>query len=374
MKIGFFGGTFDPVHTEHVKICLNVKDELHLDKIIVMPAGNPPHKAHKMTDKIHRLNMTKLAFKDCGFVEVSDYEVNKEEPSFTYLTLQYLKDIYPKDELYLIIGSDNINEFYAWKNPEIILEIATLVVSQRIGNKVMESTVNAFIRKYGKTPIILKNYGSNVSSTQMRAFLEFRLEDDYIPKNVYDYIVKNDLYHERCEFVEKIRTYLTEKRYIHTAYMVAESLKLGVWLKIDLNKAFTAAALHDISKKFTDEELLSKFNYLAGFYPKKVEHAFAGRHIARNFFGITDEDILNAIAYHTTARAGMSILEKVIYTADCIEKHRGYPGVESLRKIVYNNFDEGFMACLSKTMEVLKQMPDYEICDLTYEAYNFYIK
>lgn len=374
MRIGFFGGTFDPVHAEHLKICLSTKEELALDKIIVMPSGNPPHKAHKMTDKIHRANMVKLAFKSHDFIEVSDYEINRDEPSFTYLTLQYLKEIYPDDEFFLIIGSDNINEFYAWKNPDIILDIATMAVSQRIGNRVMNSTVNDFIRKYNKIPIILKNFGSNVSSTQMRAFLEFRLEDDYIPKDIYDYIIEHDLYHERKEFIENIKTYLTPKRYAHTAYTVAESLKLGVWLKIDLNKAFIAAALHDIAKKFTDEELLLKFNYRAGFYPKKVEHAFAGRHIARNFFGVMDEDILNAIAYHTTARADMSILERVIYTADCIEKTRNYPMVETLRKIVYNNFEEGFTACLGQTVELLKNVPDYEICDLTYEAYNFYVK
>lgn len=374
MKIGFFGGTFDPVHIEHIKICLNAKEELGLDKIIVMPSGNPPHKVHQMTDKIHRFNMAKLAFKGYDFIEVSDYEINREGPSFTYLTLQYLKEIYKDDQIYLIIGSDNINEFYAWKNPELILDMAALVVSQRIGNKVMDSTINAFSRKFNTTPILLKNYGSNVSSTQMRAFLQFRLEDDYIPKDIYDYIVENDLYHNAKEFVEKVKGYLSVKRYAHTAYMVAEALKLGVWLKIDSKKAFLAASLHDIAKRFTDEELFEKFNYKAGFYPKKVEHAFAGRYIARHYFDITDEDILNAIAYHTTARADMSILERVIYTADCIEKTRNYPGVEMLRKIVYNNFEEGFTACLEETVKLLKKIPDYEICDLTYEAYNFYIK
>lgn len=373
MKVGFFGGTFDPVHAEHVQICLSAKDELALDKIIVMPSGNPPHKLHKMTDKIHRLNMVKLAYAPYDFIEVSDYEVNNLCPSFTYLTLQYLKGIYPNDELYLIIGSDNLNEFYAWKNQEIILDTAIMAVSQRTGNKVTKSTIDDFIEKYKKTPIILENFGSNVSSTQMRAFLEFRLEDDYIPKDVYDYIIKNDLYYDRKEFMAKIKPYFSVKRYAHTAYAVAEAVKLGVWLKIDLNKAFIAAALHDIAKKFSDEELL-EFGYKAGKYPKKVEHAFAGRYFAEKFFNVTDEDILNSIAYHTTARANMSILERVIYTADCIEKTRSYEGVETLRKIVYNNFEEGFVACLKTTLEVLSQRPESEKCDLTEDAYNFYIK
>lgn len=373
MKIGFFGGTFDPVHTQHIEICLNSYYELKLDKIIVMPSGNPPHKLNEMTDKLHRFNMAKLAFKPYDFVEVSDYEIKKSEKSFTYETLQYLKQLYPFDEIFLIIGSDNVNEFYAWKNPEEILGIVKMVVSQRTGNMVTKSTVDDFVRKYNHIPIILSKCGNNVSSTQMRAFLEFRLEDDYLAKEVYDYIVKNNLYSFKKDYIEKIKGYLSVKRYAHTAYTVGEAIKLGVWLKIDLNKVFIAASLHDIAKKFTDEELTC-MGYKLGYYPKKVEHAFAGRFIARKDFDITDEDILNSIAYHTTARANMSILEKVIYTADCIEKTRNYEGVEILRRIVYNNFEEGFVACLKATMEILEKRPDSEISDLTDEAYNFYIK
>ena len=295
MKIGFFGGTFDPVHIEHIQICLNAKQELNLDKIIVMPSGTPPHK-FKMTGKEHRFNMASLAFSGINFIEIDDYEINKEDKSFTYETLSYLKEKFPADELFLIIGSDNLNEFYAWKNPEIILNTARMVVSQRIGNKTAKSTIDDFIRKYNHTPIILQQYGSNVSSTQMRAFLEFRLEDDYMPQKVYEYIVKNDLYHERKDFIGKIKGYLTEKRYRHTAYMVGEAIKIGVWQKIDLNKVFIAAALHDIAKKFSADELES-FGYKIGYYPKKVEHAFAGRYIARRDFEIVDEDI-----FHINAR------------------------------------------------------------------------
>jgi len=374
MKIGIFGGTFNPPHTEHLNICLNCKNELRLDKILVIPAGEPPHKPDKKTDKFMRLAMAKILFSSYSFIEVLDIEINGQV-SYTYKTLENLKSIYKNDEFYLIMGSDSFNEFETWKNTAGIVSNCKIAVVNRANSLINKTLKQNFINKYKARPKIINFCGQDISSKVLRAFLEFKVYDDGIDKNVFDYIVKNNLYSEHKSFIEKIKPFLIEKRYVHTAFTVLEALKLSYLLREDSDKAFIAAALHDIAKKFSEKELKEKFNYTDCVrYPKKVVHAFAGRHIAETVFKITDKDILNSIEFHTTARPDMSALEKIIYVSDCIEKTRDYLGLEKLRKMVYNNFEEGFRECVRQMYTLISEKPDYEVCDYTEKAYDFYIK
>lgn len=374
MKIGIFGGTFDPPHKEHLNICLNCKSELNLDKILVIPSGTPPHKPDKKTDKEMRLSMVKTAFSTFPFIEISDIEIN-EQISYTYNTLENLKLIYKNAELYLIIGSDSFNEFETWKNTQSIIKNCKIVIANR-ENSLVDSNLKAgFISKYKTKPQIINFCGQDISSKALRMFLEFKVYDDSVDKDVFDYIVKNNLYSKHQNFVEKIKNFLSEKRFVHTAFTVLEAVKLAYLLKEDATKAFIAASLHDIAKKFSQEELKEKFNYTEyGKYPQKVVHAFAGRRIAKDVFNISDPDILNSIEYHTTARPNMSTLEKIIYVSDCIEKTREYLGLEKLREMVYNDFEEGFRECIAQMYIFINQKLDYEICDFTEKAYNYYIK
>ena len=106
MKIALFGGTFDPPHNEHVRLLRAASKQLKADKIIVMPAGIPPHKSRVVTDGAHRLAMAKLAFSDIPNVEVSDWEISQQGKSYTLLTLQELKKRYPEAELVFLMGAD----------------------------------------------------------------------------------------------------------------------------------------------------------------------------------------------------------------------------------------------------------------------------
>ncbi|MCL1900928.1 MAG: nicotinate (nicotinamide) nucleotide adenylyltransferase [Firmicutes bacterium] len=372
MKIGIFGGTFDPPHIEHLNICLNCKKELNLDKTLVIPAGEPPHKLIKKTDKKMRFEMAKIAFSGLDFVKVSDIEIN-EQVSYTYKTLEKLKTIYKDDEFYLIIGSDSFNDFETWKNTQSIVKSSKIVVVNRENSKVIKELKENFINKYNTQPKILNFCGRDISSKVLRAFLEFKIFSDTMDKSVFDYIVKNNLYSGHKDFIEQLKLFLTEKRFIHTAFTVLEAVKLSYFLNSDPTKAFIAAALHDIAKKYSETELKERFNYTGKEkYPPKVAHAFAGRHIAKTVFKISDPDILNGIEYHTTARPNMSLLEKIIYVADCIEKTRDYLGLEKLREMVYNNFEEGFRECVRQMYELINQKPDYEVCDYTEKAYAYY--
>lgn len=372
MRIGLFGGTFDPVHFEHVKLCRHAVKELQLDKLIIMPAGQPPHKTGKRTDPADRWNMCRLAFSDLRGCELWNYELAKTGPSYSYLTLQHLRTIYPQDELLFLIGGDSLHDFFTWKNPEVIASLCQLAVARREGES-DRAALERFVRVFGKEPIFLSIRGKNLSSTEARILTLFGLPTETVmPKAVREYVARRNLYQEEAGFVERIRPFLTEKRFRHTAYTVTESLLLARRTGCDPKKAFLAAALHDVAKKLSDEELAG-YGYIRDpRMPDPVVHAFAGAYLAERVFGVTDPEIVDAIRYHTTGRPGMSMLEKVLYVADCIEKTRDYEGVEVFRQAVAEDFELGFVCCLKGTMELLKKDHREQVSELTGEAYEYY--
>ena len=105
MKIGIFGGSFDPVHTEHVRLAVSAIESLGLDKLFVVPAATPPHKpGKKMTADEVRLRALELAFEDIPKVVVSRYELDQKGTSYTYLTCRHFKEVYPEADLYFLVG------------------------------------------------------------------------------------------------------------------------------------------------------------------------------------------------------------------------------------------------------------------------------
>ena len=132
MKIAVFGGSFDPVHREHIHLVEAAIRSLALDKLFVMPAGQPPHKKNKalLADK-DRLELCRLAFLDNEKVVVSDYEIAKGGTSYTYLTCQYFRALYPDADIYWLVGTDMLRDFPTWRNPQDILQNVTLGVCAR---------------------------------------------------------------------------------------------------------------------------------------------------------------------------------------------------------------------------------------------------
>lgn len=376
MKIGIFGGTFDPVHNEHIKICLSAQKEFGLDNVIVLPSGNPPHKNTDIlsADKFHRFNMTKLAFQNEKDVIVSDYEINKTEPCYTYSTLIYFKEIYKDDELFFIIGADSIIDFDKWYNPEGILSLCSLIVCGREGYNGYLKAVQKIEKKYNTIILQCRFNGTKLSSTAVKVFLEFGLDcSNIIDNSVANYIKDNKLYNSYGFYIDKLKEMLSEKRYNHTIFTVIMALKLARRTGCDEEKTFLAAALHDCTKKLSDERLKKMGFVLNSVVPEPVAHSVSGSFIARTVFNIKDKDIINSIRYHTTGRPKMSLLEKVIYVADCIEDTRDYEGVDYIRNAVEEDFEKGFLACMEMTIQQLKTRENREeVSDMTLKAYEFY--
>ncbi len=136
MKLGIFGGTFDPIHEGHLALVRKAKEQFGLDKILFIPAFIPPHKAgrHDLTPAPYRYRMVELAIAKEPDFEISPMELNRPDISYTVDTLRLLKEKKSEAKLYLILGEDSLAEIASWREPEEIYKRATLVVGHREGD------------------------------------------------------------------------------------------------------------------------------------------------------------------------------------------------------------------------------------------------
>ena len=131
MKILLYGGTFDPPHWGHINNLRAAMQAVQPDKVIVMPAGIPPHKAASATPGSLRLQMCRCFLQLGEQVEISDWEISHEGKSYTVNTLRMLHSTYPDAQLYLTVGSDMLTSFRTWREWQSILQLSTLVVESR---------------------------------------------------------------------------------------------------------------------------------------------------------------------------------------------------------------------------------------------------
>ncbi|MBQ4117973.1 MAG: nicotinate (nicotinamide) nucleotide adenylyltransferase [Oscillospiraceae bacterium] len=198
MKIGIYGGSFDPVHKGHVNAVLTFKEELSLDKIIVIPAYQPPHKKGlALTPSEHRMNMCRLAFEGLEGFEVSDIEIKREDEGYMADTVEQLREIYPDDELFLLIGGDMLLSFQRWYAWHKITDEAVLAVAARNweDDAVLEAEA-AVLRSYGAEVRIVPIDVKEISSTEVREAV--RRADDIssmVPDGVDEYIWNHYLYY-----------------------------------------------------------------------------------------------------------------------------------------------------------------------------------
>ena len=370
-KIAIFGGTFNPVHLEHKMLCKSAIEELSLDKLIVVPTNIPPHKAGELASGEDRLNMLKLCFLDDEKVEVSDFELKNGGTSYTYITIEHFKNLYPDAELYFLMGGDMLKDFKTWKYPERILEKAKIAVFTRLDFTFNERDEREYFSKTFSSSFTLLSYsGKNLSSTRIRLYSALSLPlDGLVDNRAQEYIKEKNLY-QGGRYFEFVKKTLPEKRLIHTAEVTVTALKKVKELNLDKNKVITACILHDAAK-YIDHTTVKGFKLPDGV-PNPVVHAFLGAYIAKNHLKIDDEEIIDAIRYHTSGKPEMSVLGKLLFTADMIEKNRIYDGVERLREIYEEDFDRCFIECLKEEMVHLLNKKSY-IYEKTLLAYDYYV-
>ena len=367
MRIGIFGGSFNPVHLGHRRLADEMIKTAELDKMLIIPAGIPPHKsAVGLVDEEHRIQMCRLAFNDKKYI-ISDIEFQRDGKSYTVDTVAEIRKLYPNDELFLVIGSDMLLSFHRWYRYEDILKEVTLCVATRENEisvdelmKYSEDTL-----KLQKSEIIISPVEPFVcSSTQIRSEInQGQSVDSLMDKDVYDYIMQNGIYIDKYTHWRKLlKERLLEKRYIHSLNVADSAYALAEKYGADKEKAYFAGLVHDIMKNASDEEQLQIMGK-GGInltrterQNKKLWHAMAGECYLRCVMGIDDEDILNAVRYHTTGRAGMSLLEKVVYIADYISVERDYSDADVMRELSWNEgLDEAALYALKYSFTSLSE-------------------
>ena len=377
MRVAIFGGSFDPVHKEHIALVKSALKSLDLDKLIVMPVACPPHKKGKtLSPDFHRLKTCKIAFADMPNVEVSDYEIQKGGVSYTYQTCEYFKTQYPQSELFWLVGTDMLRDFPTWKHPEIILQNVTLAVCARAEKSGwIETERKAFYEKF-QTDFALVDYnGANVSSTKIRV-LAGAGEDlsALVDEKVAEYIKENKLY--AVAKADEALALESPSRKAHSLRVAETAAKKALQVGIDERQAVVASLFHDCAKNLPENSPLLKgftLDKKYGDVPSPVLHQFTGAYLAENIFGVKDKDVLNAIRFHTSGRKDMSELEKLIFLADMLEESRDFDGVDELRACFWagkkaGGLDECLEKALFHTVGYLQEKKA-DIYPLTNQAY-----
>ncbi len=196
MEFAIMGGTFNPVHLGHLICAERAYLEFNLDKVIFMPAGQPPHKDKQRIDSAeHRYNMLKLVVDENNHFEISDWEIRRNEKSYTANTIDYFKELYNVDKVKLIIGTDSLAEIFSWYQHAYILKNSILIVAKRNSYSFSEIMKDQRLRKYEKNIKLLDNSMIEISSTEIRKYFKEGKSIKYLTiDSVINYIKTNNLY------------------------------------------------------------------------------------------------------------------------------------------------------------------------------------
>ena len=390
MRIGIYGGSFNPVHNGHIHLAVTAADELGLDRLYFVPSRISPHRSSdEYASGGDRAAMLGLACGRDKRLRVCDYELQEERVSYSVYTVRHFREEFPDAELFLLVGSDMLLSFDSWYCFEEILANVTLCAVSREGGDIGELEAKAEkLRKFGNI-YISKAEPLTVSSTEIRKKIAKNENFAcYLDENVVQYIRSKGLYSLRGEPVlyydvdEKkkyIKEHLSAKRYGHSLNVAAECRKLAEKYGEDPDKAYFAGLLHDVCKELPEDEqrdlvISSGFIYSREeLDTKSLHHAIAGAGFVKKHFGVEDIDILNAIRFHTVGRAGMSRLEEIVYLGDLISAERDYKDVDKMRKLAYTSLNAAMLEAFAFSIKsVIKKGGFVPVC--TVEGYNFYTR
>jgi len=355
-KLAVMGGTFDPIHNGHIAIASAVLQEFSPRRVLFVPGGRPPHKpGYDVTNGEHRFKMTLSAVCENPAFDVSRMEIDRKGPSYTVDTMAKLREICPPGaKIYFIIGADALMEILTWHGAEKLLGLCEFIALHRPGYDFDEKYIEDLREKYGAIIHIFEGPLLQISGTEIRKkFAEGQAVGGLLPRVAEDHARENSLYslpapdlsQSHFETVKlSISTLLSPRRFKHTLGTIIEAEKLAAHYGADVNKARWAALLHDCAKEFSaakkrllcerwcialDEVLSAHID---------ITHSLLGAESARRNYQINDPEILQAIAFHTTGGANMTLLDKIILLADFIDPYReDYPPLEEMRRHAYTD-------------------------------------
>ena len=373
MRIGIYGGSFDPVHNGHIAMIKSALKSGYVDCIIVMPSVRNSFKLY--SNKLpapYRLYMMKETIEGLGIKNcyVSDVEYYVDGVSYTAVVLgkltsdDYIRDFLMNNgvkrkkaeehhEFFWIMGSDTLGTFETWYKPGEILNYVTLLAAVRPGDDTdVEKAASSIIRNLGGKVEIFRLDGVCCSTSAITTSGDY----SQVPEPAVEFIRRHALYTENTmlngisddakkaffDAATWMYHYLGGKRLLHTLNVGYLSAHLAELYGCDKDKALIAGALHDCAKELPIEQQLEMAKSYTGdlFTEKKIIHSSAGATFVKEALGIEDKEILDAICYHTTGRGNMTDLEKIVYLADKIEPARNYMDLGPIREMAEHDLDE----------------------------------
>lgn len=369
MKIGIYGGTFDPPHLGHMEAARAAVAVLGLDRLIFMPDGQPPHKelSPNSASPAQRLEMVRLMADGLllpGVTEVSALELEREGRSYTADTLRQLHGLYPGDELWLLMGTDMFLSLHSWREPETIMALAGVAAFARSRSdraEEMETQAERLRDTFGaRVTLVQLPQITEISSTEVRR----RGTGEGLWPPVWGYILREGLYGQSGDLKglsdEDLRavswSMIKAKRIAHVQGTEGEAVRLARRWGADEDHARRAAILHDCTKYLKLEEQLALCERHGVELDDmergalKLLHSKTGSALARDLFGEPDP-VCQAIFWHTTGKADMTLLEKILYIADYMEPTRNFDGVERLRELAYADLDAAVLLGAEMSVE-----------------------
>ena len=369
-KLAIMGGTFDPIHMGHLAVAEAVLHQFKPRRVLFIPSGSPPHKPQK-TPGEHRYQMVLSAICHNPGFDISRMELNRAEESYTIDTIKALKEICPQNaELLFIMGADSLMNILKWKNTAELLTLCKFVTIPRSGysNEKLNAQIEMLQKEYNAQIYLLESPILEISATDIRErFAKGLPVSGLMPRPAEDYVrqyglyqsINPDLGSKHFEWAKaRLKLRLSAKRFTHTLGVVEESEKLAKHYGADVNKAKWAGLLHDCTKEYSKEKKRALCKLWGIHIDSVIEaqidiaHSLLGAESAKRDFYVTDEEILQAIRYHTTGNKGMTLLDKIAILADFIEPYReDYYPLEEMRKYAYTNMDKALAIGTKSTID-----------------------
>ena len=368
-RIGIMGGSFDPIHQGHIRMAQCALESLRLDKVLMLPSGNPPHKPD-ITPAEHRYRMVCAACAGLDGLEPCREEVDRTGVIYTVDTLSILHEKYPKAELFYIIGADTLMELHKWRMFEKVLTLCTFLVCPRSWNYTPKQLDEERKRltALGGQFILLDMEVVDVSSTEVRNAIRDGESTPLLPVQVRQYAQSAGLYGaslripEGPKWLAMLFEDLSLKRFSHTLAVADTARRLALLHGLDPVKAEIAGLLHDCAKCLPLKEMqrIAKDNHLTDD-PSILEsgaplHSVVGAFLARTKYGCTDEEVIAAIRSHTTGQPGMSQLAMAVWLADTIEPTRApYPLLDKTRMLAGLSLEKAMITSLEGTLQHVRK-------------------
>ena len=371
-RIGIMGGSFDPIHQGHIRMAQHALESQQLDRVLMLPSGNPPHKPD-ITPAEHRWRMVCAACTGIPGLIPCREELDRTGVIYTVDTLSRLQEKYPKAELFYLIGADMLMRLHRWYRLEDVLQMCTFIVLPRTSAYTPQqlNDERKKLTALGARILLMDMEVLDASSTDARQAIQEGGSTPQLPIAVRQYAQAAGLYGAELripqgpQWLEMLFQNLTVKRFAHTLAVADTARRLALLHGLDPLKAEIAGLLHDCAKCLPLEEMqrIARENHLTEdesiLASGALLHSVVGAYLARTKYGCEDDEVIQAILSHTTGKAGMTRLDMAVWLADTIEPTRApYPLLDKTRMLAGLSLEKAMITSLEGTLQHVRKKGD----------------